>query len=186
MRQDGQRAIFWPPPLLLGVSTSSGPAGERRHPVGLDQRVQREGRPGLALAPAAVAAVDEQRRAVHPVADAAAVAAAVEAVVHAAPPLPAAAVSTKLGNLAMGGGPDDRRAEGRPGDDGRRGGLGAVGVYYKALGAAGVPPLEVLSHRTLWSVLFFAIVLAVQGRGVEVSEYAAAAAGLGGPRGQRP
>ena len=45
---------------------------------------------------------------------------------------------------------------------------GLSGIYYKALGAAGVPPLEVLSHRTLWSVLFFAIVLAVQGRGVEV------------------
>lgn len=35
-------------------------------------------------------------------------------------------------------------------------------VYYKALDH--VPPLEVLAHRTLWSFLFFAGILAVQGR----------------------
>ena len=34
--------------------------------------------------------------------------------------------------------------------------------YYKAL--AGVPPLEVLSHRTLWSTVFFLGVLAAQAR----------------------
>ncbi len=35
-------------------------------------------------------------------------------------------------------------------------------LYYKLL--AHVPPLEVLSHRTLWSLVFFAGVLLVQGR----------------------
>jgi len=35
-------------------------------------------------------------------------------------------------------------------------------IYYKLL--AEVPPLEVLSHRTLWSALLFALVLAAQGR----------------------
>ncbi|RMD90377.1 MAG: EamA family transporter RarD [Alphaproteobacteria bacterium] len=35
-------------------------------------------------------------------------------------------------------------------------------LYYKLL--AHVPPLEVLSHRTLWSLAFFGAVLAVQGR----------------------
>ncbi len=35
-------------------------------------------------------------------------------------------------------------------------------IYYKAL--AHVPPLEVLSHRTLWSFVIFAAVLAFQGR----------------------
>ncbi|MGB8813431.1 MAG: EamA family transporter RarD [Paracoccaceae bacterium] len=35
-------------------------------------------------------------------------------------------------------------------------------IYYKHL--AQVPPLEVLSHRTLWSLLFFGMVLAWQGR----------------------
>lgn len=35
-------------------------------------------------------------------------------------------------------------------------------LYYKLLDA--VPPLEVLSHRTLWSLAFFGVVLAVQGR----------------------
>lgn len=39
---------------------------------------------------------------------------------------------------------------------------GLSGLYYKAL--AHVPPLEVLSHRTLWSVAFFGVVLALQGR----------------------
>lgn len=35
-------------------------------------------------------------------------------------------------------------------------------LYYKLL--AHIPPLEVLSHRTLWSFVFFALVLLVQGR----------------------
>lgn len=35
-------------------------------------------------------------------------------------------------------------------------------LYYKAL--SNIPPLEVLSHRTLWSLVIFGIVLAVQGR----------------------
>lgn len=35
-------------------------------------------------------------------------------------------------------------------------------VFYKAL--SHVPPLEVLSHRTLWSVVFFGLVLLMQGR----------------------
>ncbi|MDP4032621.1 MAG: EamA family transporter RarD [Pseudorhodobacter sp.] len=40
-------------------------------------------------------------------------------------------------------------------------------LYYKLL--ADVPPLEVLSHRTLWSLLFFGLVLAGQGRLRQVS-----------------
>jgi chloramphenicol-sensitive protein RarD len=39
---------------------------------------------------------------------------------------------------------------------------GLSSIYYKAL--AHVPPEEVLAHRTLWSFVFFAGVLAVQGR----------------------
>ena len=39
---------------------------------------------------------------------------------------------------------------------------GLSGLYYKQLAA--VPPLEVLAHRTLWSLVFFGAVLAVQGR----------------------
>ena len=39
---------------------------------------------------------------------------------------------------------------------------GLSGIYYKAL--AHVPPIEVLAHRTLWSLIFFATVLALQGR----------------------
>ena len=39
---------------------------------------------------------------------------------------------------------------------------GLSGIYYKALGA--VPPLEGLAHRTLWSVVFLCLVLAVQGQ----------------------
>lgn len=35
-------------------------------------------------------------------------------------------------------------------------------LFYKAL--AHVPPLEVLAHRTVWSLVFFSIVLGVQGR----------------------
>lgn len=35
-------------------------------------------------------------------------------------------------------------------------------LYYRAI--AGAPPLTILAHRTLWSLLFFAILLAAQGR----------------------
>src|SRR5690606_473858 len=35
-------------------------------------------------------------------------------------------------------------------------------IYYRAL--SGVPTVEVLAHRTLWSLVLFLIVLAVQGR----------------------
>ena len=41
-------------------------------------------------------------------------------------------------------------------------------IYYKAL--SDVPPVEVLSHRTLWSAIFFGCVLAVQRRGGEVAQ----------------
>ncbi|GGO57895.1 chloramphenicol-sensitive protein RarD [Roseovarius pacificus] len=39
---------------------------------------------------------------------------------------------------------------------------GLCGLYYKLL--SHVPPIEILAHRTLWSLLFFMIVLSVQGR----------------------
>ncbi len=39
---------------------------------------------------------------------------------------------------------------------------GLSSIFYKQL--SHVPPLEVLAHRTVWSVVFFAAVLAVQGR----------------------
>lgn len=39
---------------------------------------------------------------------------------------------------------------------------GLASLYYKALAA--VPPLEMLAHRTVWSVAFFAVVLLAQGR----------------------
>lgn len=39
---------------------------------------------------------------------------------------------------------------------------GLSALYYKQL--AHVPPLEVLSHRTLWSFVFFGVVLIFQGR----------------------
>ena len=55
---------------------------------------------------------------------------------------------------------------------------GLSGIYYKALAA--VPPLEVLSHRTLWSVAFFLGVLAAQRR------VGAAMALLARPRAGRP
>ena len=51
---------------------------EQLHAIGLDHRVERERRAGLALAPAAVAAVDVERAAGQAVADGAAGAAAVE------------------------------------------------------------------------------------------------------------
>ncbi|MBE0452359.1 EamA family transporter RarD [Roseovarius autotrophicus] len=39
---------------------------------------------------------------------------------------------------------------------------GLSGIYYKLL--EHVPPIEILAHRTLWSLIFFALVLTVQGR----------------------
>ncbi len=39
---------------------------------------------------------------------------------------------------------------------------GLSSIYYKQL--AHVPPIEVLAHRTLWSLVFFLIILALQGR----------------------
>lgn len=39
---------------------------------------------------------------------------------------------------------------------------GLSALYYDQLDA--VPPLEVLAHRTLWSAIFFSVVLAFQGR----------------------
>ena len=39
---------------------------------------------------------------------------------------------------------------------------GLSGIYYKAL--SHVPPLEVLSHRTLWSFVFFTLLLTFRGR----------------------
>lgn len=44
---------------------------------------------------------------------------------------------------------------------------GLSSMYYKLL--AHVPPLEVLSHRTLWSLAFFGLVLAVQRRLSEIA-----------------
>ena len=35
-------------------------------------------------------------------------------------------------------------------------------IYYKAL--SHIPPLEVLSHRAVWSFLFFGVILVMQGR----------------------
>jgi chloramphenicol-sensitive protein RarD len=54
---------------------------------------------------------------------------------------------------------------------------GLSSIYYKAF--AVVPPLEMLSHRTVWTVAFFAVVLAVQGRALEVLDL------LGQPRAWR-
>lgn len=39
---------------------------------------------------------------------------------------------------------------------------GGSAIYFKAL--AGVPPGELLSHRILWSLALFALILAIQGR----------------------
>ena len=44
---------------------------------------------------------------------------------------------------------------------------GLSGLYFKALAA--VPPLEMLSHRTLWSVVFLSAVLLAQRRGAELA-----------------
>ena len=43
---------------------------------------------------------------------------------------------------------------------------GLSGLYYKMLD--GVPPIEVLAHRTLWSLIFFALILGFRGRLYEV------------------
>ena len=43
---------------------------------------------------------------------------------------------------------------------------GLSGIFYHALSV--VPPVELLCHRTLWSVVFFGAVLVVQRRGAEV------------------
>jgi chloramphenicol-sensitive protein RarD len=43
---------------------------------------------------------------------------------------------------------------------------GLSALYYKLI--AHVPPLEVLSHRTLWSLVFFVLILGVRGRFGEV------------------
>jgi len=39
---------------------------------------------------------------------------------------------------------------------------GLSGLYYKLL--AHVPPIELLAHRTLWSLVFFTLILMLQGR----------------------
>jgi chloramphenicol-sensitive protein RarD len=39
---------------------------------------------------------------------------------------------------------------------------GLSGLFYKLL--AHVPPIEILAHRTLWSLVFFTVLLMVQGR----------------------
>ncbi|WP_306152313.1 EamA family transporter RarD [Roseovarius sp. MMSF_3281] len=39
---------------------------------------------------------------------------------------------------------------------------GLSSIYYKLL--EHIPPIEILAHRTLWSLIFFAFVLVVQGR----------------------
>ena len=39
---------------------------------------------------------------------------------------------------------------------------GLSGIYYKLL--SHIPPIEILAHRTLWSLIFFAAVLLIQGR----------------------
>lgn len=43
---------------------------------------------------------------------------------------------------------------------------GFATLYYKAM--AYVPPLEVLAHRSLWTLVFFGLLLLVQGRGHQV------------------
>ncbi|WP_417726111.1 EamA family transporter RarD [Roseovarius sp.] len=39
---------------------------------------------------------------------------------------------------------------------------GLSGIYYKLLDH--IPPIEILAHRTLWSCIFFTLVLLIQGR----------------------
>ncbi|MAQ85157.1 MAG: protein RarD [Maritimibacter sp.] len=53
---------------------------------------------------------------------------------------------------------------------------GLVPIYYKLL--AHIPPLEVLAHRTIWSLVFFGLVLMIQGRLAEVRALLAHRAGL--------
>ena len=45
---------------------------------------------------------------------------------------------------------------------------GLSGIYYKLL--SHIPPIEILAHRTLWSLIFFAAVLLIQGRIVLVGQ----------------
>lgn len=51
---------------------------------------------------------------------------------------------------------------------------GLSGLYYKLL--AHVPPVEILAHRTIWSLVFFTLVLLAQGRLAQLR------AALGSPR----
>ncbi|KEP70780.1 RarD protein [Thioclava dalianensis] len=54
---------------------------------------------------------------------------------------------------------------------------GLSSIYYKFLDA--VPPIEVLAHRTLWSMVFFGIILALKGRLGEVRAALSARSGRG-------
>lgn len=45
---------------------------------------------------------------------------------------------------------------------------GLSGLYYKLL--SHIPPLEVLSHRTVWSMVFFGTVIIIQGRLSDVGQ----------------
>lgn len=54
---------------------------------------------------------------------------------------------------------------------------GLSSMYYKLL--AHVPPMEVLAHRTLWSLVFFGIVLAFRGRLGDLARLVAAPRTLG-------
>jgi len=54
---------------------------------------------------------------------------------------------------------------------------GLSSMYYKLL--AHIPPLEVLSHRTLWSLVFFGTVLALRGRLGEITQLLARPRALG-------
>lgn len=54
---------------------------------------------------------------------------------------------------------------------------GLSSMYYKLL--AHVPPEEVLGHRTLWSLVFFGLVLAAQGRLAELGRLLARPRALG-------
>ena len=54
---------------------------------------------------------------------------------------------------------------------------GLSSMYYKAL--AHVPPLEVLAHRTLWSLVFFGLLLAGRGRLGELGRLLASRRSLG-------
>jgi len=54
---------------------------------------------------------------------------------------------------------------------------GLSSMFYKLI--AHVPPLEVLAHRTLWSLVFFGLVLALRGRLGELRHLLAAPRSLG-------